>query len=210
MGGTFHLPVCGGRPANSEGVPHEKLHQMETACAARGACCRSVRCPDSTEPNDGLPGDCAYVYPAIEQFRYAHPSAVAVVYHHFPIRARHPFAFTAALAADCAGAQGRFEELSQLFFSQQPEIGVKSWATFAAEAGVRDTIAFDKCVASRRFEKQVQADLALAEQLGLPGTPTVIINGKPIIGGGDITTTLERLPVPSGSSGLSPIHAPTR
>jgi protein-disulfide isomerase len=47
-----------------------------------------------------------------------YPTEVAVVFHHFPLNG-HRFARAAALAGDCAAAQGRFAEMKEQLFARQ-------------------------------------------------------------------------------------------
>lgn len=96
---------------------------------------------------------------------------------HFPIDAIHPFARPAAVAAECAGEQGRFGELASLLFAQQDSLGAKPWARFAANAGVADAAAFDRCLRERRTMPAVDRDAKLGTETGLEVTPTLVING---------------------------------
>ena len=45
-----------------------------------------------------------------------------------------------------------------------------------------DQAAFDQCLDSGRHRAVVQADYAGAEKLGVNSTPTMYINGRPLIG----------------------------
>ena len=48
---------------------------------------------------------------------------VTLVYRHFPLDEIHPYARTAALAAECAADQRRFAEFRDLLFKEQTLIG---------------------------------------------------------------------------------------
>ena len=101
---------------------------------------------------------------------------VAVVFVHFPLQ-QHHFARPAARAAECANDQGRFVELHDLMYSKQDSLGLKSWASFAREAGVRDSARFARCVSDTSRVLRIEAGLALGSKIGIRGTPTIVING---------------------------------
>jgi protein-disulfide isomerase len=125
---------------------------------------------------------CARVNEGLERVRANDPQRVAVVFRHFPLEAIHPHAFAAANAAECAGAQGRFEAYHDALFAAQDSIGKRSWDGFAKEAGVPDMAEFGRCVAEDRFRARVAADQKAGEKLGVSGTPSFIFEGRMITG----------------------------
>ncbi len=106
-----------------------------------------------------------------------HGNKIALVFIHFPLRRVHRFAGPAARAATCAEAQGRFAAYSDVLFEKQDSLGLKSWTSYASEAGVADVGTFARCVARTDEVPSVARGEALANRLGLHGTPTVIVNG---------------------------------
>jgi len=120
---------------------------------------------------------CARTHPVLEAARRRHPDQVAVLYRHFPLDPIHPYARRAALASECAAAQGRFAEYSAALFAQQDSIGVKPWSRFAAETGVADTAAFGRCVADARALANVERDARAGRDTDVRVTPTLVING---------------------------------
>jgi protein-disulfide isomerase len=101
---------------------------------------------------------------------------VALVFIHYPLR-MHRFAMPAARAAECANDQGRFGELHDVIYDKQDSLGLKSWASYARDAGVPDTARFARCAAAVALMPRVDAGLALGKKVGVRGTPTVIVNG---------------------------------
>jgi protein-disulfide isomerase len=89
----------------------------------------------------------------------------------------HRFARPAALAAECAGRQGRWGTFHDALFAKQDSFGLKSWISYAKEAGIRDTMTFASCAAMRTHSDKIDSAVALGNRLKLTGTPTVIING---------------------------------
>lgn len=112
----------------------------------------------------------------IDSIQRAHTAEVAVAFHHFPL-ARHPAAFTASLAAECAGAQGRFAELARLLYRTQGSWVRIGWGRLAERADVSDTIAFTRCLRDTTYAAIVRADMDGGNRLGVSGTPTILING---------------------------------
>ena len=120
---------------------------------------------------------CARTHPAVEAVRRRHPERVAVLYRHFPLDAIHPYARPAAVASECAGEQGRFGEMASWLFAQQDSLGAKPWARFAAEVGVGDAAAFERCLREPRIMANVDRDARVGADTRIEVTPTLIING---------------------------------
>lgn len=125
---------------------------------------------------------CAQVQPELRRLRAKHPGQVAVVYRHFPLQAIHPHSFGAALAVECAGAQGRFEAYHDALYSQQDSIGVRPWDDFASLVAVPDLSEFRRCVQAKRFRARVENDMETGRRIGVAGTPTFIVNGPMVSG----------------------------
>ena len=102
--------------------------------------------------------------------------SVQVTFVHFPLRI-HRFARPAARAAECAAAQGRFGPFADALFAKQDSLGLKTWASYSRDAGIRDTIAFAQCVSKTTPVAAIEAGVAAADRLGLHATPTVLIDG---------------------------------
>lgn len=111
-----------------------------------------------------------------------HPATVALVFHHYPIASLHPRALDAALAATCAGAQGRFAPFAALLFARQAELDRTSFAGLARQAGVGDAGRFERCLADSTTRRRVDADIALGNELRIRGTPTLIVAGRLVQG----------------------------
>ncbi len=103
-------------------------------------------------------------------------SGVAVFFIHFPLES-HRFAAHAAKASECARAQGRFREFVGSVFAKQDSIGLKSWDSFAVDAGITDTATFAVCVVDPAPVARLQANIALGERFKVSATPTIFING---------------------------------
>ncbi|HET9426535.1 MAG TPA: thioredoxin domain-containing protein [Gemmatimonadaceae bacterium] len=113
---------------------------------------------------------------ALPAIRRRYPDDVAVVYRHWPLSI-HPFAFDAAVASECAAAQGRFEPFHDALFRDQDSIGTRPFERFAVDAGVTDTAAFRLCRTSPQAAARVESDRRAALALGAGGTPSFVVNG---------------------------------
>ena len=106
-----------------------------------------------------------------------------LVYHDFPLVRVHPHAFIAARAARCAGEQGKYWEYYSMLFGQQmqwssrPRAPLSDFEDYAAGVGL-DREAFGACLRSDRYADVVTANMQLGEQLGVDGTPALILNGR--------------------------------
>lgn len=116
----------------------------------------------------------------------AFPQELQVLYRHWPLT-YHEHAYAAALAAECAAAQGRFKEYHDLLYLKQDSIGVNSFESFAVESGVLDSTQFADCRADRETSDLVQADIDLVTTLAGTGTPTVLVDGNRLNGAPDST-----------------------
>jgi protein-disulfide isomerase len=98
-----------------------------------------------------------------------------------------PASTVAANAAECAQEQGKFWDLHDYFFDHQPPESdtsmytVDNLTTIAGQLGM-DTTQFNACLSSNKYDKNVQDDLAAGQKAGVTATPTVFVNGTPIVG----------------------------
>lgn len=103
------------------------------------------------------------------------PAEVAVVFRHFP-QEEHPYAWAAALAAECGAEQGRFETVHDVIFGNPATLGETDWSTLGRMSGIDDIPRFEDCIRSRRGQETITRDLQEGEALGVEGTPTLFIN----------------------------------
>jgi protein-disulfide isomerase len=99
----------------------------------------------------------------------------------FPLSS-HKYSRTAALAAQCAGAQGKFWEMeNQLFFrhqwAQSNDDPSATFRGFAKDLGL-DLGRYDACMDTKRYAGRIEASLQEGLARGVTGTPTFFINGR--------------------------------
>lgn len=109
----------------------------------------------------------------LEAIQRSHPD-IAVLYRHFPLSS-HPSAMAAARASVCAARQGAFRRMHDELFLHQDSLGLKSWASYAFAAGVTDTVKFDRCLLDRTVSDEIRRDSVAGKELGVTGTPTILI-----------------------------------
>ena len=117
-------------------------------------------------------------------YQALYPDTFRLVYRHMPLPSIHHLAYISSMAAEAAGAQGKFWEMYELLFSQQ-----SVWSGYASEEeftvwvlGQAETLGLDldqfeadMTDADARTALETQTDEQLA--LGIHYTPFIIING---------------------------------
>jgi protein-disulfide isomerase len=93
----------------------------------------------------------------------------------------HEEAPKAAEAAHCAGEQDKFWEMHDRIFSNQAKLAVPALKEHAAALSL-DTAKFDQCLDSGKFADAVAEDQKQGEKLGVQSTPTLYVNGRPVVG----------------------------
>ena len=123
--------------------------------------------------------ECPYCRQFNESFRElkrVHGPNVSLIFVHFPLDF-HRFARPAARVAECADRQGRFAEMQALIFDKQDSLGLKTWLSYAVEAGIQDTIGFALCAKDTARMARVEAGATLGQRLNVIATPTILVNG---------------------------------
>jgi protein-disulfide isomerase len=126
---------------------------------------------------------CRVMAGRLRELRRKHPGEVALVYRHFPL-SYHPYARSAARASVCADEQGRFEAFHDAVFARQDSLSEAAWPRLAKLAGVADAKRFDECLAGAASLARVERDVAAGRQLGISGTPSLLVNDALLTGGG--------------------------
>jgi protein-disulfide isomerase len=118
---------------------------------------------------------CARAAASIDTVLARHKDEVAIVFRHYPLERLHRYAFAAALAGECAAAQGAFARIHVLLFESQSQFARTPWTSLSRQAGASDTTAFARCVHDPATERRVRADMALGDSVGIRATPTFVI-----------------------------------
>jgi protein-disulfide isomerase len=122
---------------------------------------------------------CAQSYPVVEQIVASFPE-LQFVYRHFPL-SQHKYALTAAEAAEAAGAQGKFWEMTKLLMERQTD-----WAESAdalpifqayAQELTLDMEQFNQAMTDHTYLTKIQGDSADGTLAGVSGTPSFYVDG---------------------------------
>ena len=103
-------------------------------------------------------------------------------YRDFPLPT-HRYSRYAALAAQCAGEQGKFWEMhDQLFehhqWAQTGKNPRSLFQDFARAVGL-DLDKYDACMDGQRYAGRIEASVQEGEAAGVRGTPSFYVNGRP-------------------------------
>jgi protein-disulfide isomerase len=112
--------------------------------------------------------------------RATYGDKVRIVYKDYPLPT-HPNAQKAAEAAHCAGDQGKYWEMHDLMFEDIGALSVPQLKQGAAKLKLNQST-FDQCLDSGKHEARVRAAAAEGDKLGVNSTPTIYVNGRPLIG----------------------------
>lgn len=123
---------------------------------------------------------CARVNPTLAKVMETYGDKVKIVFKDYPLP-NHPEAPKASEAARCAGEQKKYWEMHDAMFANQRALGVPTLKQTARALGL-DGAAFDACLDSGKYAATVRAGFALGERMGVNSTPTLYINGRPLIG----------------------------
>lgn len=125
-------------------------------------------------------------YDAIAR-EYVQPGRVRMAYINLP-SGSHEHAMPAAEAAMCAGAQGKFWQVTDGIFRTQErwsQMPIAS-AVFDSVAGAQqvDMPAWRKCVSEHRTQAMIEADAARAREIGISSTPSfIVMRGQEVVRG---------------------------
>jgi protein-disulfide isomerase len=123
---------------------------------------------------------CRGVVPTLRQLAARYPDRVRLVFRDFPIPSLHPDALLAHQAARCAGEQGQFWPYHDLLF-ERANLDATALKQYASDLKL-DGQKFVECLDSGRSRAAINADMEEGSRLGVSGTPTFFINGRPLVG----------------------------
>ena len=117
---------------------------------------------------------CSRVQSTIKKLMKKYSSSVVFGYRHAPLPF-HYEADEAAIAAECARDQGRFEPYHNVLFQNYRSINITNIRRFAEQAGIKNLKMFNRCVDSEKYRKRMENDQKAAKAAGIKGTPGFII-----------------------------------
>jgi len=117
---------------------------------------------------------------------YIDTGLVLFTFKHFPLKSIHPQATLAHQYSECAAQQGKFWEYHDKLFTVQTEwsgspTAEDNFKQYSKELGLdQDKLA--NCVASEASKIVVDSELEEGIKAGVNGTPTLFVNGTPLVG----------------------------
>lgn len=136
---------------------------------------------------------CARAYPTLAGLQKQYGERITLVYRHLPL-GMHPFAETAAEAAEAAASQGKFWQMHDALFDHQAQMAPGQLPPLAQQLGL-DGARFEEELASKRHRARIQAQAEDGKALGASGTPSFFINGERYHGDSDresLTAAVEK------------------
>jgi protein-disulfide isomerase len=122
---------------------------------------------------------CQLVRPVLESFVEGHKGRVKLVYKPFPIES-HPGALELAQAGEWARDQGLFWPMHDALFSSPGRHDPDELAATAREVG-GDGEALKAALESGKYVPKVRESQAEARGAGIKGTPSLFLNGRPLL-----------------------------
>ncbi|HVM97387.1 MAG TPA: thioredoxin domain-containing protein, partial [Candidatus Acidoferrales bacterium] len=135
-------------------------------------------------------GHCKVFHESLDEVLQRDGQGVRVVFRNFPLSSDcnssvssriHPDSCLAAIAAECAGEQGKFWEYHNLLFDHQEQQGREFLLQYAGRLHL-DLNRFGECLGSPAARRRVEQDAQMGNDLSIDSTPTVFINGRTIKG----------------------------
>jgi protein-disulfide isomerase len=171
----------GGTSPSDQVVPDEQLVTANSHIkgAAESAKVTIVEFSDLQCPA------CRAAQPLVQKILNQYPNDVRLAYRHYPLDSIHPNARAAGVAAEAAAQEGKFWEMHDLLFDNQPawaeirdrgELNEK-FAEYAQQLQIDKTSFLEK-IESDQAKAKVQEDTSAAQQLGISATPTFFVNGR--------------------------------
>ena len=130
---------------------------------------------------------CRAAAPALRELVDTSDGRVRLVWRHFPLFEVHPYALSAALAAEAAGVQGRFWDMQAELLSHQDRLTEPDLRAAAERLGLDPSDVVGD--GAQVHAAAVSADYAAGIEAGVRGTPTIFVDGVRFHG----KPTLERL-----------------
>lgn len=115
-----------------------------------------------------------------------HPDEVRLVFRHFPVVSQYDKDSLAGQAVEAAGRQGAFWPMVRLLTDRHAEWSVlppesfAGWVQEQASTADLDPLALMDDLASGRYTGLMVQAFQEATALGIPGVPTILLNGAPL------------------------------
>lgn len=125
---------------------------------------------------------CGALHPTLKKLKQEFGPNLNFVFRNLPLTTVHKNALAAAQAAEAARVQDHFWEMHDLLYENQDlwkdDINPRTiFLKFAADLGL-DTARFAHDMDDKQVKLRIEVDQGAAAELGINGTPTVLIDGR--------------------------------
>ena len=127
---------------------------------------------------------CGKAHPVIKEMMTELGSQIRFVFRNFPLSEMHPYAKSAALAAEAAALQGKFWEMHDAIFENQNSLN-DQWLLDMAQQLELDMDKFRSDLNDESIVDRVEGDFESGMMSGVNGTPTFFVNGQKFDGGAE-------------------------
>jgi protein-disulfide isomerase len=147
---------------------------------------------------------CAEYAPLLDKVVESHKNDVRMVFKFYPLPG-HPHADIAARAAVAAMNQGKFWEMHHSLFTNQRHLEQTDLDSYAKELGI-EVSRFHADIQASATADRIAKDKKLGEDLQIPGTPAIFINGRLFDGRQDLNDwiALELASAGAGENAAAP------
>ena len=127
---------------------------------------------------------CKDSQPVLEKLAADFPG-MRIVFQQYPLASSHPWAMKAAQYADCAGQQNNdagWKFIAAVYENQNSialAIADDKLKELATASGLDPEKLF-ACATSPATEKRVKQSMELGDSVGIMGTPSIFVNGRPL------------------------------
>jgi protein-disulfide isomerase len=118
---------------------------------------------------------CGAAYPVVKQLQKALGEKLCFVFRNFPLTQSHPYALSAAEAAEAAGLLGKFWEMHDLIYENQEYLEPDVLPAWAEQLGL-DLGEFGAAMERPEVIKRIKDDRTSGIHSGVNGTPCFFIN----------------------------------
>ena len=119
---------------------------------------------------------CKRQHDAIRSVSRKHGDQLDFVFIHYPL-AYHAHAFPAAVALECAAAQGKFLPFLDEAYERQEDLGTIPLDSIAILSKIPRMGDFRTCRQDSVISERVRMGIDLGREFAVEGTPTLIVNG---------------------------------
>ena len=144
---------------------------------------------------------CRFAVGPIKDLLKIYGQDIRLIFKHYPLH-QHLLAQPAAVAAECAGRQGRFWDLHDLLYDKQADWAPKAppatqastqqpplpqdFIPYGRSLGL-DLTMFESCLQDPSVSALIKTDQKDGDEHWVGSTPTFFINGKRFVGGRDLS-----------------------